>query len=156
MEFITLGAAPLEESCAQVGRVDYEARSWIECRVFKRQLARTHPIPDGIKAVYCVRLFPHDFGTYREVVVSYDDTSAAATALALKVEHETPLKWDERALAELAWFELRATYAAAIRRGDIAEERVPVLFRTASPPDGLTMAAIAQRFADPSAARAAA
>jgi hypothetical protein len=49
-----------------------------------------------------VKSFPHDFGTYREVIVMYDDENEKEYALALEVEGNVPMNWDEKAKEELA------------------------------------------------------
>jgi hypothetical protein len=49
----------------------------------------------------CVRTFPHDFGSYREVVVVFDSNDAKAAELALKAEGAAPEEWDDEAREEL-------------------------------------------------------
>lgn len=95
-----LGSAPFGEDCAQVGAADYRARSIAECNAFARQLARRFPnAPE--KARFTTKTFPHDFGSYREVVVCYDDEDEASVEFAYTVENDTPEYWDEQAIEEL-------------------------------------------------------
>ncbi|HNU12559.1 MAG TPA: hypothetical protein PKJ45_14530 [Rubrivivax sp.] len=102
MDYIELGPAPAEESCAQVGDEDYEAESRRECLTYVRQIYRTFPVPPGVNARFLVRSFPHDFGTYREVVVEYQATREALDFV-LRVENNVPTQWDAIARYELAW-----------------------------------------------------
>jgi hypothetical protein len=44
---------------------------------------------------------PHDFGTYYDVAVIYDDESEESQEWMLKVEGELPMNWDEEAIKEL-------------------------------------------------------
>lgn len=142
MDMINIGAVPTSENCAQVGSIDHEARSIRECRVFRRMLERIKPVPQGVNAQYRVKAFAHDFGSYREVCVQYDANDAAATDFAYGVEADTPERWDEIAIAELLWFENRALYAQKLAKGDIDDLDVPELYRTAAPPEGITLEAL--------------
>lgn len=100
-DYIYIGSSPVEESCAQVGSPDYPERSRVECRAFVGQLLREFPNqPES--AWFAIKTQAHDFGTYREVVVVYDDADEEALNYALKVEGNTPANWDERAKQELA------------------------------------------------------
>jgi hypothetical protein len=96
---MTLCPSPVEESCASVGDSDYEQRSRRECFAFKRQLERMFPPPEGARL--CVKSFPHDFGSYREVCVKYDEDDPAAFDYAFRLESGMPSHWDEIARNEL-------------------------------------------------------
>ena len=87
---MTIGASPCEESCAQVGHPGYEARSRRECLVFRRMLERLFPLADDVPARFAVISSPHEFGTYREVCVRYEDSDARACDHAYAVEANTP------------------------------------------------------------------
>lgn len=144
MDIMSIGATPLEETCAQVGSIDYEARSIRECRVFRRMLERIKPVPPGVKAQYRIKAFAHDFGSYREVCVQYDANDAAAVEFTYGLEASTPARWDDLAIAELLWFENRALYAQKLAKGDIDDLDVPEVYRTAAPPEGITLEALIQ------------
>lgn len=93
-DYLSLGCAPTDEDCAQVGSDDYGPRSRRECRAFVRALRKKFgPEPEGARI--CVKKFPHDFGSYREVVVEYDDDNEEALQYALKVEDDLPKTWAE-------------------------------------------------------------
>ena len=92
-DYITIGSTPLEEDCAQVGSDNYMSRARRECSVFADQLRRAFGCePDG--AEIRVKSFPHDFGTYLEVVCYYDGENKAAVEYAYRLESETPDVWD--------------------------------------------------------------
>lgn len=98
-DYMEIGPTPSEEPCEQTGR-DYRpdvARA--ECRLFIRaiKLECGEP-PEGASLV--VRSNPHDFGTYYEVAVRYDDNNSAAVDYAFRVENEAPDRWPESLRAE--------------------------------------------------------
>lgn len=95
-----LAPVPLSEHCAQVGEEDYLRKSTKECRAFVNQLNRQFGEPPA-KAYFKVKKCPHDFGTYHDVVIHFDEDDEAATEYAYKVENELPENWDEQALTEL-------------------------------------------------------
>lgn len=100
-QIISIGSAPCNENCAQVGASGYDAQSARECQAFKRMLERVFPVPEGVQAQYLVKSFAHDFGPYREVCVHYEDTDARACEFAFMVEGEVPREWDSDARGEL-------------------------------------------------------
>ena len=102
-EYIELSSSPYEESCAAVGADYYAERSRVECKTYKAQLERLHPIPEELSgdAYFGIKRFDHDFGSYREVVIHYNPEAEGAIAFALKVEGKCPENWDETAIAEL-------------------------------------------------------
>lgn len=101
MEYLNIGPVPHDEDCAQVGSPDFAKLSRIETKAYIEQLQRQFPIPEEIDAYFGVKSFPHDFGTYREVVVYYDASDEAAAKFAFGVENNSPGEWDEEAKAYL-------------------------------------------------------
>ena len=99
MDYLTLGPAPCEESCAQVGHDDYDRMSRLECRIYLDQLRRTFPEPE--RGYFKIKSFPHDFGSYREVCAVYDEDDQEATEWAFNVENNGPTEWDDEARAQL-------------------------------------------------------
>ncbi|MBU1374312.1 MAG: hypothetical protein KKG25_16320 [Bacteroidetes bacterium] len=99
-DYITLGPVPCDEDCAQVGQDDYPERSRAEYKAYFCQLRRQFGKEPG-GAMFSVKSFPHDFGSYREVVVYYDNENEASVDFAYKVEGELPGEWDEEARKEL-------------------------------------------------------
>lgn len=99
-DFLTLGPTPAEESCAQVGTPDYVRRTRIETGAYIDQLIRQFGQPPGLNT-FRVKRFPHEFGDYHEVVITYDDAVEESVAFAFEVENNLPGHWDEQAKADL-------------------------------------------------------
>lgn len=97
---LELCCSPVDEECAQVGSDDYYVQSRKECRAFINQLRRLHG-EEPFGAMLCISANPHDFGTYYEVAVKYEDSIEEAVEYAFKLEDGLPEKWDEEALIEL-------------------------------------------------------
>jgi hypothetical protein len=95
-----LSTTPVDEPCAQVGQQDYHHRTRLEARAFIGQLLRQFGEPPP-GAWYKVRACAHDFGTYHELVVRFDEASEEAVAFAYRLEDELPLHWDDQARQEL-------------------------------------------------------
>jgi hypothetical protein len=81
---------------------DYMPRMRAECRAFVGQLERA--FPEALKAgcSFRVKSNPHDFGTYLEVQVRFDDEDEHQTHWAFTIENDLPEAWDDQARAELA------------------------------------------------------
>lgn len=93
MDYITLGPTPPDEDCSQVGSENYSAESTKECKRFAILLLRAFPPP--LNAHMRVRIFPHDFGSYREVVVCYDENDQASSEYAFNLDQSIPSTWGE-------------------------------------------------------------
>jgi len=92
-DYFCIGSTPIDEPCAQVGQPDYLPKAIQECRRFITLLRKVFgPEPDG--AQLAIKSFPHDFGTYHEVVCWFDTENADACAYALRCEGETPATWE--------------------------------------------------------------
>ena len=91
-DYTSIGPSPCEETCVQVGADDYSRLARIECQRFIDAIRQTlGPEPDG--ASLRVKSFPHDFGSYMEVVCYYEDENETATDYAFKCESESPSTW---------------------------------------------------------------
>ncbi|MBY0365417.1 hypothetical protein CDN99_15530 [Roseateles aquatilis] len=139
MNYIELGPVPAEESCAQVGAPDYERNARRECGVFRRMLERLFPVPEDVDARFTVRQYPHDFGSYFEVCVAYGAPrggfiNTAPSDFAFRVESETPSHWDAIAQYELAWYERRDAYIAAVSDQRMTPGEVPAHYAAGTPP----------------------
>ena len=99
-DYVNIGSSPADEDCAQVGTDDYTVKSRKECTVFAEQIIRVCGEPRGTAAVV-IKSFPHDFGTYREVCVSYDVEDEEGQEYAYMVESNAPNTWDDIARKEL-------------------------------------------------------
>ena len=93
MNYITIGPAPCDEDCVQVGADDYHERARPECKRFIA-LIRSTLGPEPMGARLAIKSFPHDFGTYEEVVCYYDENSEEATEYAFKCESDSPSHWE--------------------------------------------------------------
>lgn len=93
---VSLGPAPAEETCAQVGEEDYDARARRECDRYIRLIReKMGPEPDGARLTR--KSNEHDFGPYMDVVCRYDDSDERATAYAFACEANSPATWDDTA-----------------------------------------------------------
>jgi len=92
IDYMTIGSTPCEEECAQVGSENYRDRAIAECRRFI-DLIRKKLGDEPPNAQLAVKGFPHDFGTYYEVVCKYSDEDEKAQAYAYKCESDAPTTW---------------------------------------------------------------
>lgn len=99
-DYLTLGPTPCEEPCAQVGTADYITKTRAEGSAYIAQLLRQFGEPPGM-SFFKLKGFPHEFGTYHEVLITFDDENAEAQQFAYHVENNLPACWDEEALKEL-------------------------------------------------------
>jgi len=98
-DYVTIGSAPADEVPAQVGSENYASKALVECKVYIEQLKRELGDPP-LGAQLKTKAFPHDYGTYHEVVCFYDDHEGRAYAL--RCESEGPLLWDNISQQRLA------------------------------------------------------
>ncbi|WP_423200696.1 XRE family transcriptional regulator (plasmid) [Cupriavidus sp. H19C3] len=119
-----VGPVPAEESCAQVGRDDYNERSGRECTVYIRQLQRIFGHPDPASLRFVRRGFAHEFGRYHEVVAVMNAEGAE-----MFDESKLPCEWDHIARAELTWLRLRQQWREAVRVRPSAIVQVPDIFQ---------------------------
>ena len=102
MDYLEIGCTPHDEPCAQVGQPDYAPQARVQCRALINQLERSFPCPCPDKAWLYVKSNPHDFGTYYEVAVKFDENDQQACDWAYLIEASLPERWDTEALKELA------------------------------------------------------
>ena len=96
MEDLNIGSTPNEEECAQVGSADYYERAIKECRAYREQIRKHYPEPEN--GYLKVKGFPHDFGSYYEVVAYYDPEDTQASRWAFDIEGDALgvlSTWDE-------------------------------------------------------------
>ena len=93
MDYVEIGATPVNEPCQQLGRADYDPRAAkAECRRFIRNIRYVlGNEPEG--AMLRVRSNNHDFGTYYEVACYYENGNDKALEYATKCESEAPPTW---------------------------------------------------------------
>lgn len=106
VDYLHLSPVPIEEPCQQVPYA-YPDLARKECLVFIEQLRRVFgPEPEGARLR--VKACPHDFGTYYDVIVQYDDTIEEAVEYAFNLENNLPESWDEEARKALESDSMRA------------------------------------------------
>ena len=102
MDYLVLGS----NGFAQVGDPDYFAKNKVELRILLDFFKENYPIPEPFisMAYYSIKAFPHDFGTYHEIVLIYDDCRLSGwESSELDVENELFNKfWDWFNTAEAA------------------------------------------------------
>ena len=94
-DVMELAGTPVEEECVQVNKEgDYHAAMKAECRRFKDMLEKRFPNPPaGVS--FKVTSNPHDFGTYYECAVVYDDEDEEGLDFALMCEGNLPARWTD-------------------------------------------------------------
>ena len=101
LETFELGTTtPYDEPCAQLGSEGYYTKAQQEIRAFVGQLKRLTgqpPANANFKMIQC----PHDFGTYLDLVLVYDEDDEDQVEWMLKVESLIPANWDQAAIGEL-------------------------------------------------------
>jgi len=88
MAFDTLyiGSVPCDEDCAQIGLThDAQTLNRIECKHYIQALRRVYG-NEPADTYFAIVGQSHDFGTYYEVVIKYEDRDEAACDYAYKVE----------------------------------------------------------------------
>lgn len=99
-DFLNIGSSPYAENCVQLGSPDYQEKAIKECSIFAKQLLRQFPnIPVGCKVG--IKSFQHDFGTYFETVIYFDNENEEQCNYAYQVEAGFPEFWDEQSKTEL-------------------------------------------------------
>jgi hypothetical protein len=106
VDYLTLGSTPSDEPCAQVGSENYRVCCLMEGQAFKQQLLRSNPDLEQKEneGIITLRLkgFPHDFGTYHELCVIYDEDNQDSIRTAHQIDEDLPENWDSQAIEYLA------------------------------------------------------
>ena len=88
-DYLCLGPVPAYEYCEQVGTPEYDyQKDTVNLWRYRDMLRERWPEAD-----FAIKSFPHDFGTYREVVVYYD--TEENDPIAYEVEANLPTTWDQ-------------------------------------------------------------
>jgi hypothetical protein len=71
MDYINIGS----NGFAQVGNSEYYEKMKVESRIVLGAIRKEMPIPEQFSCFcgYAYKSFPHDFGTYHELVLKFDD-----------------------------------------------------------------------------------
>ena|SRR3990167_1272859 len=108
-DFFDLGSTPSDEECVQVSKnQDYLGDMKREVKRYKDYLERLFSIPEELEGdcFFSIKSNSHDFGTYYEVVIKFNDEVDLAGEFASYVEHYCPQTWDET-LIPVSWDEYR-------------------------------------------------
>ena len=103
-DYLSLSCTPTDEQCQQLGPHFDADLARRECQVFRDQLRREFG-EEPIGARLAVKSFPHDFGSYPEVVCYYDDDFPESVDYAFRLENELPQYWDSVSRETLGIFE---------------------------------------------------
>lgn len=93
-DYLSLGSTPVEENCAQVGSPDYYEKVREEGKRYIELLKKKFGEPPA-GAFFKLKGFPHDFGTYHEVCIIFDDEDEAQADFAFHVENNLPSTWED-------------------------------------------------------------
>jgi hypothetical protein len=99
-DYLYIGNVPTDEDCAQLGcDEDFSRKNRIECIAYKHQLERKFEnLPKGM--YFGVKSENHDCGTYREIVIYFDDENEDHLEILGEIESGAE-NWDMLALKEL-------------------------------------------------------
>lgn len=93
-DYLSLGSSPTEEPCVSVSsNGDYVIEMKKECSRFKKMLEEIF-VDRPENCSFAAKAFPHDFGTYYEVVIYYDDSNENEGNFAFFVEENIPDFWE--------------------------------------------------------------
>ncbi len=91
---VMIGPVPCGESCQQVGTDNYDvAMARTECKQYIKLLTKLFGEPPAWTS-FVVTGTVHEFGTYYEVEILYDDMVHDSVAYAFRVEANLPESWD--------------------------------------------------------------
>ena len=100
-DYMEIGPSPCSEDCAQVGGEGFRQRATKEMDAYINQLNRMFGdlIKDNKSIYFSKKWFPHDFGTYGEVVINFDDETDYD--IIYEIERNLPEYWDDEAKKQL-------------------------------------------------------
>ena len=97
-DYIELGPVPANEDCAQVGQPNFHRDSTTEMDAYIQLLYRAFPKAEELNIFFVKKWFPHDFGTYGEVIAKYDADNEESTNYVFNViDKDLPGDWDNEA-----------------------------------------------------------
>ena len=94
-DYLPLGPTPWDEECVQVvSGGDYFDAMKSECNRYKELLQiRFHDRPEGV--TFAVKTFAHDFGSYCEAAICFDNADESQVSYAIYCERNTPRHWGD-------------------------------------------------------------
>lgn len=94
-DFVSLGSTPAGEECVQVGAENYYELSKEEAKKYITLLREKFGDETTKGCRLAAKSFPHDFGSYTEVVCHFDDNDEEAMKFAYNMENNLPEYWNE-------------------------------------------------------------
>ena len=92
--YIELGPTPTDEECVQVGSEEYESEWKKEGKRYIELLQKLFPQYEEFGTSFSIKSFPHDFGTYHEVVIWYEEDTPGEEFVYF-VENHLPRTWND-------------------------------------------------------------
>ena len=97
--YLFIDTTPSEETCTQVGDPDYHAKARAEGKRMLAQIDKHYPLPENATMGYTIiKSESHDFGSYYQIKIIFDDECELSTNWAFSIEGDTlgALRhWDE-------------------------------------------------------------
>ena len=92
-DYLSIGPTPASESCQQLGSPNYDEGMAIEeCHKFIKRIREVCGPEKGLSRLV-VKRNDHDFGTYYDVNVRFDDEDEEGMDYAYFVESNAPETW---------------------------------------------------------------
>jgi D-alanine-D-alanine ligase-like ATP-grasp enzyme len=99
-EYLEIGNVPSGENCVQVSdKHDYMPAMRAETQKYKEMLLKRFPNCDLIEL--SIKSCPHDFGSYLDIRVKFDDNNDKSISQAYFIEANLPEKWSDNEV--LTW-----------------------------------------------------
>jgi hypothetical protein len=93
MEHYSLGPSPVDEECVQVGSDNYLANAQKECKRYMELLEKKFDLLDGM--YFQITYNAHDFGTYLDVEVFFNENDEEQLNYASYIEDNLPFTWED-------------------------------------------------------------
>ena len=91
----SLGPTPAGESCVGIGDDDYAHKAGSEIRKYRELMKMKFPDTGKYGCEFRRKSFRHDFGTYYELVITFDDSRTESSEYAYFVEGKLPEYWTD-------------------------------------------------------------
>ena len=101
MDYLELGPSPFDEECVQVTQdKDYIGDMKAEIKRYADLLEKRFiNLPE--KTYFKAKRFEHEFGTYYEMVVNYDNNDELSSNAAFFIESNLPATWDDATVYDM-------------------------------------------------------
>lgn len=129
---IDIGAAPANSDCAQLGQTEnFDEINRYEIAAYRLAIIAVHGAPQGC----CLKAqrYPHDFGTYRTLVLQVDDDAATGVQAYAEAVEDGLSSWVEACIAPPVVYDGKR---AAIERPQIDDIAIAIPIATRADKDG--------------------